>query len=414
MRGAWDLTRKDLKLLSRDRRAVALLLFLPLAFIAILGMTTGQFLTRSNESRRLTIMVVKQTDDPLAAQFVTDLEHNRSIDVTTASDLPAARQSVERGQATIGLVIGADFAERVDALDIGDILNSRRGPLAAGLPALDLQILSRPATLTDAALLDRLIFAEALRSILPTVASKNAIARRWVKSPDDEEESGTTKSPEHTEEAVAPEANPSGDAQGQAVYRILVPGFTVMFVFFLVNIMARSFIAERDLGTLRRLRLAPLSTVDLLLGKTIPFFLVSLAQCGLLFFCGRLLFGMSWGPAPVWLIPAIISTSLAATSLGLLLATVVKTDQQVSAYGTSLVLILGGISGCFLPREWLPPLMKSLSLATPHAWALSAFDAVLVHESVDGLRVLQCCGGLALFAAVFFGLGVWRFRVSPA
>lgn len=410
MRGAWDLTRKDLKLLSRDRRAVALLLFLPLAFIAILGMTTGQFLTRSNESRRLTIVVVKQTDDPLAAKFVTDLERNRSIDVSTASDLPAARQSVERGQATIGLVIGADFAERVDALDIGDILNSRQGPLAAGLPALDLQILSRPATLTDAALLDRLIFAEALRSILPTVASKNAIARRWVKSPE-EEAGGTT---ENTEDAVAPEVHPSGETQGQAVYRILVPGFTVMFVFFLVNIMARSFIAERDLGTLRRLRLAPLSTVDLLLGKTISFFLVSLAQCGLLFFCGRLLFGMSWGPSPVWLIPAIVSTSLAATSLGLLLATVVKTDQQVSAYGTSLVLILGGISGCFLPREWLPPLMKSLSLATPHAWALSAFDAVLAHESVDGLRVLQCCGGLALFAAVFFGLGVWRFRVSPA
>lgn len=413
MRGAWDLTRKDLKLLSRDRRAVALLLFLPLAFIAILGMTTGQFLTRTNESRRLTIAVVQQTDDPLAAQFVTDLERNQSIDVTIATDLSAARQTVDRGQATIGLVIGSGFADRVDSLDIGDILNSRRGPLAAGLPALDLQILSRPATLTDAALLDRLIFAEALRSILPTVASKNAIARRWVKSTD-EEENGTTKGTETTEAEIAPIPPQSAESQGRAVYRILVPGFTVMFVFFLVNIMARSFIAERDLGTLRRLRLAPISTVELLLGKTFPFFLVSLSQCSLLFLCGRLLFGMNWGPSPVWLIPAIVSTSLAATSLGLLLATVVKTDQQVSAYGTSLVLILGGVSGCFLPREWLPPLMKSLSLATPHAWALSAFDAVLAHESVDGLQVLQCCGGLILFAAVFFAAGVWRFRVSPA
>lgn len=411
MRGAWDLTRKDLKLLARDRRAVALLLFLPLAFIAILGMTTGQFLTRSNESRRLKIVIVRRADDPLAVQFAGDLERNRSIDVFAAADETEARRSVDRAQATIGLVIGPQFAERVDALDIGDILNSRQGPLAVGLPALDLQILSRPATLTDAALLDRLIFAEALRSILPTVASKNAIARRWVKSPE-EDDGEAPKDAEQSENAVEPAASHSGQSQGRAVYRILVPGFTVMFVFFLVNIMARSFIAERDLGTLRRLRLSPLSTVELLLGKTMPFYLVSLAQCGLLFLCGRLLFGMSWGPSPVWLIPAIASTSLAATSLGLLLATVVKTDQQVSAYGTSLVLILGGISGCFLPREWLPPLMKSLSLATPHAWALSAFDAVLARETVDVTLVLQCCGGLVLFAAVFFLLGVWRFRTA--
>lgn len=403
MRGAWDLTRKDLKLLSRDRRSVVLLLLLPLGFISILGMTTGQFLTSSNAARKLAVQIVQQDQDPLAQQFAADLAKNHSMVVTAEPDFGKAQVAVDRGGATIALVIGPEFTKRVDDLSIGDILNSRRGPLAKGLSALDLQVSSRPATMTDAALLEKLIFAEALRSILPTVASKNAIARRWVTADGEEEIAQEPAAP-----AVPPE-NP-----GTGVYRILVPGFTVMFVFFLVNIMARSFIAERDLGTLRRLRLAPLSTVELLVGKTFPFFLVSLAQCGLLFVCGRLLFGMSWGPEPVWLVLAIFSTSLAATSLGLLLATIVKTDQQVSAYGTSLVLILGGISGSFLPREWLPPLMKKLSLATPHAWALSAFDAVLAHDTVDSQRVLQCCGALASFALAFFLIGIWRFRTSPA
>lgn len=406
MRGAWDLIRKDLKLLSRDRRSVVLLLLLPLGFISILGMTTGQFLTSSNAARKLAVQIVQQDPDPLAQQFAADLGTNRSMDVSTEPDLDTAKVAVDRGAATIGLVIGPEFTKRVDDLSIGDILNSRRGPLANGLSSLDLQVFSRPATMTDAALLEKLIFAEALRSILPTVASKNAIARRWVTADGEEE---TAQEPAIPSESAVPPENP-----GTGVYRILVPGFTVMFVFFLVNIMARSFIAERDLGTLRRLRLAPLSTVELLVGKTVPFFLVSLAQCGLLFVCGRLLFGMSWGPEPAWLVLAIISTSLGATSLGLLLATVVKTDQQVSAYGTSLVLILGGISGCFLPREWLPPLMKQLSLATPHAWALSAFDTVLAHDTVDSQRVLQCCGALASFAVVFFLIGIWRFRTSPA
>lgn len=72
----------------------------------------------------------------------------------------------------------------------------------------------------------------------------------------------------------------------------VVPGFTVMFAFFLINVMARSFMIERDQGTLRRLLLAPVRTLPLLLGKTIPFYLTSVLQCTLLFFCGRLLFGM--------------------------------------------------------------------------------------------------------------------------
>ena len=79
------------------------------------------------------------------------------------------------------------------------------------------------------------------------------------------------------------------------MYQELVPSYTVMFVFFLVNIMARSFIRERDEGTLIRLRAAPVSVVSLLVGKTTPFFIVSVVQCTLLFVFGKLLFGMSWG-----------------------------------------------------------------------------------------------------------------------
>ncbi|MDZ4689122.1 MAG: ABC transporter permease, partial [Planctomycetaceae bacterium] len=110
------------------------------------------------------------------------------------------------------------------------------------------------------------------------------------------------------------------------------------------------------------------------------------------------------------LIPVILCTSAAATSLGLLLAAWVQTDQQVSAYGTSMVLILGGVSGCFIPRAWLPDLMKTVSLATPHAWALQAFDAVLTKDRVDSILVHDYCFVLLGFAATFFAVGWWRFR----
>jgi ABC-2 type transport system permease protein len=196
------------------------------------------------------------------------------------------------------------------------------------------------------------------------------------------------------------------------MYETLVPSYTVMFVFFLVNIMARSFIAERDLGTLRRLRLAPISPLGILIGKNVPFYCLSLVQTVLLFLGGRLIFGMSWGSEPWLLIPVIVCTSLAATALGLMVSTFIRTDSQVSAYGNSLVILLAGISGCFMPRKWLPLLMQKISLGTPHAWALLAYDEILSKEHVLVAEIAKSCVALLGFAAVFFIVGWLRFRAD--
>jgi hypothetical protein len=54
---------------------------------------------------------------------------------------------------------------------------------------------------------------------------------------------------------------------GNRVYQFFIPSYTVLFVFFLVNIMGRSFLGERDTGTLRRLRISPVAPIAILIGK---------------------------------------------------------------------------------------------------------------------------------------------------
>ena len=210
--------------------------------------------------------------------------------------------------------------------------------------------------------------------------------------------------------AALPPKKPSAEGGADIIYERLIPGYTVMFVFFLVNIMARSFIHERELGTLRRLRIAPLSTSSLLSGKTVPFLVISLMQTVLLFIGGRILFGMEWGPNPWMLLPVIMFTSLAATALGLLVSTIVRTESQVSAYANFVVIGMAGISGCFMPREWLPHAMQEASLYTPHAWALIAYEQLLAKAQPDINIVLEACGMLMGFAILFFVLGCLRFN----
>lgn len=399
---AWQITRKDLLLLLKDKRAVVLLLILPLLFISIVGMSTGQFLTRDDDSQRFRILVVDNCDVDLSHQLVAALQKHRELLVTVVQSPTEANDTLQRGDASMLITIGKDFEARAEDLQISDVFNSETGPLADGPAALDLSLETRPAAIGLGRLLEGVIFTQVVKVVAPVAARKNPVTRRWVNDNLDE-------SPADTPVVTSVEKN---IPKTTAVYSWIVPGFTVMFAFFVISVMARSFISERENGTLRRLMMAPISPISVLAGKTIPFYVTSVLQCAMLFLCGRLLFGMSWGPAPMYLIPVILCTSLAATSLGLLLATAVHSDQQVSSYGTTLILVLSSMSGCFFPRDMFPQTMKKISLFTPHGWALKAFDAVLSQATVDLITVSTCCAMLLLFAAIFFTAGTWRFRAA--
>src|SRR5262249_51183900 len=66
--------------------------------------------------------------------------------------------------------------------------------------------------------------------------------------------------------------------RGAYRYQLLVPSYTVMFSFFLVMTVGWLFVAERRQGTLKRLRAAPITRAEVLAGKLLPCFLLSLGQ----------------------------------------------------------------------------------------------------------------------------------------
>ena len=113
---------------------------------------------------------------------------------------------------------------------------------------------------------------------------------------------------------------------------------------------------------------------------------------------GKILFGMNWGPQPAALLLVVVTTSWAAMGLAMLVAALAKTETQVAIYGSLLVLVLAGLSGCMMDRSLMSQEMQSLSLVTPHAWALDAYRQLLVNPVPNMEIVLQAC-------AVLFGFG---------
>jgi len=455
------ITAKDLLLLARDRRTAAMLLVLPLVFIGIIGLTTGKFPGLGGASPAFTVVVADRIDyDAIgAAGFDDPPDEPRSDDVLPSAEYPeeeaeaarvaahntvaetleglnsaggfradttehwrtildgeldrplpedpaaAAKELVDRGLVDQAIVFGPTFYRRASTIDAEALFDADVGPLKDGdLDPLDVEAYSRNNGGTAAAI--RTAVAGLIRSRIsrlrtcrdPRAASRFPNACEQIAA---EADAGPKEIP-----LSEP---PVGGGPVADVYDELVPGYTTMFVFFLVNLMARSFLYEQDLGTLRRLRTTPTRPTSILIGKTLPFYIVSVAQTLILFLAGKLLFGMSWGPQPWMLLPIILSCSAAATGLGLLVATLVDSEAQVSAYSTSVVILLAGISGCFMPRDWLPDSVQTLSLATPHAWALIGYDQVLAVPQPSLFRVLECSAALSGFALVFLALGTWRF-----
>lgn len=403
--GAWEITKKDLYLILRDKGALYTLLVLPLVFVTILGASTGQLLTTKDETKLVKLGIVDEDGSDLSKKVVRARVGVGGLKAETAENRDEGRRRLQDGRYNLVVSIGPEFDEQVDSLELFDVLDSEHGKLGDGLKYLRLQVECGSAFVNVGELVEYVVLAAALKSIVPEVAKKNKLVAMQIERAlrRHQEQYGTETA------VVLPSPKPV-ESGPNYIYQILVPAYTVMFSFFLINIMANSFITERNLGTLRRLQSAPIRPIELLLGKTLPFFFVSLVQSALLFLSGKVLFGMSWGTYPLLLLPVIISTSISATALGLTLATFVRTQSQVAAYANFLVITLAGISGCYMPRDWLPELMQNVSLATPHAWALIAYQQLLTQDHPNVLVVWQCCAALIGFGSLYFAIGSLRFR----
>ena len=204
-----------------------------------------------------------------------------------------------------------------------------------------------------------------------------------------------------------------------ARYQFLVPSYTVMFAFALTLVVGWLFVSERRRGTLKRLQAAPVTRTQVLLGKFLPSLALAVFQGCFLLAAGKLLFQMHWGPDswPVaqqvlWVFPVVLTTAFAAMGLALLVAALARTEMQVAIYGALLVLALGLIGGCVVPRELMSHQAQLISKVTPQAWALDAYRQLLLNSDPNLGMVTCSCLVLTGFGAGFLALAWWSLKLE--
>ncbi len=166
---------------------------------------------------------------------------------------------------------------------------------------------------------------------------------------------------------------------------------------------------ERERGTLRRLLTTPTSKATVLLGTVSSQMLAALAQMLLLIAFGIFVLRLDWGQAPGALLLLLVSFALAATAMGAMLGTFITSEGQANGVSIMLGMVMALLGGCWYPLELFPAGVQTAVHVLPTTWAMRGFLDLIVRGG-GVTEILPETGVLLAFAALFFTIGVARFR----
>jgi len=365
---AWVESRRSL----RDRLSLFFVIVLPLILIIVLGMTYGGMATAR-------VGVVDADGGPLAAELIAAIDATAMpIEVRRYATPDELHDAVERGFVETGLVIepGYDATLRSGGTATLTYVAQPKSYASAIRTAIDEAIAGQAGIVRaarHAAEVNGVTFDAALAAARDQARSIATIAVPL--------------------EAVRSQTeNPNGYALG-------AESQVILFMFLTSMTGAVAIVTTRLLGVSRREFATPTSAGTIVLGETLGRFGFALFQGVFIVVASWALFGVDWFD-PLSTGAIVILFALVASGAAMLLATLVSNEHQLSALGPALGMGLALLGGAMVPIEVFPSVMQTVALATPHAWAISAFHELLTK----GGGVIAIVPQLAVLLAIAVGL----------
>jgi len=160
----------------------------------------------------------------------------------------------------------------------------------------------------------------------------------------------------------------------------LVPGL-IAYILMITAVIstALSIVREKESGTIEQVRMAPIDTFSFVVGKSIPYFFISLASAGLIIGAAMLLFGLPMRGNWLALLLALSLFIAGALGTGLLISTVAET-QQVAFQAAMLTSFLPTLmlSGFIFPISSMPHVLQVITHVVPARYFLIALRGIVL------------------------------------
>jgi ABC-type multidrug transport system permease subunit len=202
-----------------------------------------------------------------------------------------------------------------------------------------------------------------------------------------------------------------GEVKAKNPSNFVIPGYLVMFVFFLAAFGAEEIVRERQNQTLERLLTSSVRRETLLGGIFMGTAVKGLAQILLFWIVGIVLFRMNMGSSPAAVVFLSLLMVLASSAFSIMLATLVRTQRAAIAVGVLTSLVLAPLGGCWWPLFITPKWMQFLARFTPHGWATTGFNKLMIFGA-DFSAAVPNMLALVGFTALFGIVALWRFTTS--
>ena len=192
---------------------------------------------------------------------------------------------------------------------------------------------------------------------------------------------------------------------------MFVPG-TITIILMLVSAMMTSIsiAREKEMGTMEVLLVSPLKPIQIIIGKVIPYVLLSFINAVTILLLAFFIFEMPVQGSLVLLLAESLLFIIMALALGIFISTMARNQQvamMISMFALMLPTLL--LSGFIFPIENMPEVIQWLSHVMPTKWFIIIIKDIML-KGVGMAHVWQetlIIFGMTVF---FIGLSVRKFK----
>jgi ABC-2 type transport system permease protein len=191
----------------------------------------------------------------------------------------------------------------------------------------------------------------------------------------------------------------------------LVPGL-IAYIAMITAVVstALAVVREKERGTMEQVRMAPISPLPYIIGKTMPYLVISFGSALTVIIGAMALFDLPMNGSWLLLCGAIGLFLVGAQAQGLFISTVANTQQvafQLALLSSLLPTMI--LSGFIFPISSMPAVIQAITHIVPARYFLVALRSIVL-KGADITAFWQELAALALFATIAMGLASLRLR----
>ncbi|MDE7347698.1 MAG: ABC transporter permease [Muribaculaceae bacterium] len=192
-----------------------------------------------------------------------------------------------------------------------------------------------------------------------------------------------------------------------------VPGILGMIFILICAIMTSvSIVREKETGTMSLLLVSPVKPRTIILGKLVPYFLLSCVILTVMLLMAYTVLGLPVSSSVISVIAVSLLYIILSLSIGLMVSTVV--DTQLTALIVSAVMFMLPVimlSGMIFPVDNMPVVLQWISNIIPARWYIEAMRKLMVQQLAFSY-ILKDVLILLIMTLVLLAASIVKFRSS--